>query len=93
MKLDVLSAYLSDLTPDGARGHDVIISLSAMELRIAMMIKNGFSSEEIARLLHISSHTVKTHRKSIRRKLNLKNADINLASYLKLKLGKPSANG
>jgi DNA-binding CsgD family transcriptional regulator len=91
-KLDVLEAYLNDLTPKAVRGHDIIISLSAMELRVGMMIKNGFSSEEIARLMHISPHTVKTHRKSIRRKLNIKNADINLASYLKLKLGRPSAN-
>jgi PAS domain S-box-containing protein len=92
MKLDVLSAYLSDLTPEAARGHDVIISLSAMELRIAMMIKNGFSSEEIARLLHLSPHTIKTHRRSIRKKLNIRNANINLESYLKLKLGKTSEN-
>jgi PAS domain S-box-containing protein len=88
-KLEVLDAYLSDLTPGAARSHGIIISLSAMELRVAMMIKNGFSSEEIAQLLHISPHTVKTHRKTIRRKLKLKNSDINLASYLKLKLGRP----
>ena len=92
MKLDVLSAYLNDLTPQAVRGHDVIISLSAMELRIAIMIKNGFSSEEIARLLYLSCHTVKTHRRSIRKKLNIKNANINLESYLKLKLGKTSEN-
>jgi DNA-binding CsgD family transcriptional regulator len=91
-KLDVLDAYLNDLTPAAARSHDIIISLSAMELRVAVMIKKGFSSEEIARLLHISPHTVKTHRKSIRRKLNLKNANINLASYLKLKLGRASSH-
>jgi DNA-binding CsgD family transcriptional regulator len=90
VKLEVLAAYLNDLTPDAAKGHDVIISLSATELRIAMMIKNGFSSDEIARLLHISPHTVKTHRRSIRRKLNITNADINLSSYLRLKLGKAS---
>lgn len=88
VKLDVLAAYLNDMTPEAAKGHDVIISLSAMELRVAMMIKNGFSSEEIARLLHISPHTVKTHRRSIRKKLNIRNANINLASYLKFKLGK-----
>jgi PAS domain S-box-containing protein len=88
MKLEVLTAYLNDLTPEAARGHDVIISLSAMELRVAMMIRNGFSSEEIARLLHISPHTVKTHRRSIRKKINIKNANINLASYLKLRLGR-----
>jgi PAS domain S-box-containing protein len=92
MKLEVLTAYLNDLTPQAAKGHDVIIALSAMELRIAMMIKNGFSSEEIARLLHISPHTVKTHRRSIRKKVNIKNSNINLESYLKLKLGKTNDN-
>jgi PAS domain S-box-containing protein len=92
-KLDVLAAYLNDLTPEAARGHDIIVSLSAMELRVAMMIKNGFSSEEIARLLHISPHTVKTHRRSIRKKLNIKNAGINLSSYLKLKLRRTNSGG
>jgi DNA-binding NarL/FixJ family response regulator len=90
VKLEVLAAYLNDLTPDTAKGHDIIISLSAMELRVAMMIKNGFSSDEIARLLHISPHTVKTHRRSIRKKLNIRNSNINLSSYLKLKLDKTS---
>jgi PAS domain S-box-containing protein len=90
VKLDVLSAYLNDLTPEAVKGHDIIISLSAMELRVAMMIKNGFSSDEIARLLHISPHTVKTHRRSIRKKLNITNSNINLSSYLRLKLGKAS---
>ena len=90
VKIDVLSAYLNDLTPETAKGHDIIISLSAMELRVAMMIKNGFSSDEIGRLLHISPHTVKTHRRSIRKKLNITNANINLSSYLRLKLGKAS---
>jgi PAS domain S-box-containing protein len=91
-KLEVLSAYLDDLTPEAAKSHDIIVSLSAMELRVTMMIKNGFSSEEIDRLLHISPHTVKPHRRSIRKKLQIKNTDINLASYLKLKLGKASYN-
>jgi PAS domain S-box-containing protein len=88
VKLDVLAAYLDDLTPGAAKGHDIIISLSATELRVAMMIKNGFSSDEIARLLHISPHTVKTHRRSIRKKLNITNANINLSSFLRLKLGR-----
>jgi DNA-binding CsgD family transcriptional regulator len=91
-KLDVLSAYLNDLIPDASKGHDIIIALSSMELCVTMMIKNGFSTEEIARLLNISPHTVKTHRRSIRKKLKIKNSNINLASYLKLKLGKASNN-
>ena len=91
-KLEVLSAYLNDLTGGASKSHDIIVLLSPMELRVAVMIKNGFKSEDIARLLHISLDTVKTHRRSIRRKLNLRNSDINLTSYLKFKLGRESDN-
>ena len=90
-KLDVLAAYLDDLTPGATKGHDVIVSLSSMELRVAVMIKKEFSSEDIARLLHLSPHTVKTHRRSIRKKLGIRNSKINLSSYLKLKLDKETA--
>lgn len=90
-KLDVLAAYLDDLTPGASKGHDVIVSLSPMELRVAVMINSGFGSEDIARLLHLSPHTVKTHRRSIRKKLGIRNSKINLSSYLKFKLGKQAA--
>jgi DNA-binding CsgD family transcriptional regulator len=63
-----------------------------MELRVAVMIKGGFGSKDTARLLHLSPHTVKTHRRSIRKKLEIRNSKINLSSFLKLKLGKKSAN-
>jgi DNA-binding CsgD family transcriptional regulator len=89
-KLAVLKAYLNNLTPGAAKGHDIIVSLSSMELRVAVLVKNGFSSDDIARLLCISPHTVKTHRRNIRKKLNVKNSNINLASFLKLKMGKMS---
>jgi PAS domain S-box-containing protein len=84
-KLDILAALLSDLT-GGSNGHEVIVALSPSELRVALMIKNGFHSEQIARVLHTSPHTVKTHRRSIRRKLKIHNS-VNLTSYLRAKLG------
>jgi PAS domain S-box-containing protein len=90
VKLDVLNEYLKNLAPGVTKAHDIITSLSSTELRVAIMIKNGFSSADIARLLYLSPHTVKTHRRSIRRKLNIRNTQINLASYLKFKLGKVS---
>lgn len=62
-----------------------------MELKVAMMIKKGFSTDEIARMLHLSGHTVKTHRRSIRRKLNIRNSKINQTSYLRFKLDKPES--
>jgi len=41
---------------------------------------------EIARLIGISQDTVKTHRKNIRRKLNICNSKINLTTYLRAKI-------
>jgi PAS domain S-box-containing protein len=89
-KIDVLSALLSDLIPEGSKAHEVIAVLSATELRLALMIKNGFTSDQIAGRLHMSPHTIKTHRRNIRKKLGLHNSKVNLSSYLKLKFSKDS---
>ena len=89
-KIDVLSALLADLTPEGSKAHEVIAVLSATELRLALMIKKDFTSEQIAGLLHMSPHTIKTHRRNIRKKLGLHNSKVNLSSYLKLKFSKDS---
>jgi PAS domain S-box-containing protein len=92
-KLDILTAFLGDLTSYASKGHEVISALSTTELRVALMIKNGFSSEQIARVLHTSPHTVKTHRRNIRKKLKIQNSEVNLMSYLKAKFGKESSPG
>ena len=89
-KIDVLSALLADLIPEGSKAHEVIAVLSATELRLALMIKNGFTSDQIAGRLHMSPHTIKTHRRNIRKKLGLHNSKVNLSSYLKLKFSKDS---
>jgi PAS domain S-box-containing protein len=86
-EFDVLKAYLNELTAGSKDEPDVIFILSNAELRVATMIKNGFSSPEIARLLCVSLDTVKTHRKHIRRKLNISNSKINLTTYLRAKIG------
>jgi PAS domain S-box-containing protein len=88
VKLEVLAACLKELTPGISRGREVIASLSATELRVAVMIKKSFRTNEIARLLHISPETVKTHRRSIRKKLGVAHSAINLSSYLMQKLGR-----
>ena len=86
-EIEVLKAYLNELTADTKDEPGVIFILSNAELRVATMIKNGFSSPEIARLLSVSLDTVKTHRKNIRKKLNISNTKINLTTYLRAKLG------
>lgn len=88
VQIDIIRSYLEDLTPDAPMSSGVIAALSKTQMRVAIMIRNGFSTLEISRLLHLSDLTVKTHRKSIRKKLHISNSKINLATYLKMKLGK-----
>jgi len=85
---ELLVRYIEDLTSDLASDIKIAESLSVSELRIASMIKNGISSEEIARHLYISPSTVKTHRRNIRKKLNIHNSGMNLRAYLESQLGK-----
>ena len=81
-EIEVLSAYIKGLAPESDLHNKIVINLSATEMRIAALIKNGMSSQKIADVLHISLETVKTHRKKIRRKLDINNSSTNLTSYL-----------
>ncbi len=81
-QLDVLETYISNLIPS-TENYNVLTSLTDMEMKISVMIRDGLSSHKITNLLYISIETVKTHRKNIRKKLNIQNSDINLATYLK----------
>lgn len=49
--------------------------LSEREIEIIIHITEGLTSSEIASRLFISEHTIKTHRKNIFRKLEIKDAD------------------
>ena len=82
VELELLLNYVENLTADLASDLKIASALSATELRIASLIKNGISSEAIARHENVSIFTVKTHRKNIRRKLKLKNSGVNLRAYL-----------
>ena len=56
--------------------------LSLTEFEVASLIARGKPSLEIASILNISPSTVGIHRNNIRKKLNLVNKGINLATYL-----------
>ena len=57
--------------------------LSAKEIQICGLIKEGATAKKAAKTLGISPATVQKHRESIRRKLDIINKKINLATYLK----------
>jgi len=59
--------------------------LTSREMDICDLIKKGQSSQEIADKLHLSLQTIQKHRSSIRKKLQLKNKEINLPAYLRYK--------
>lgn len=55
-------------------------TLSQRELQVLQLIANGNTTEKIAAKLHISIHTVNSHRKNILRKLNI-SSPIHLVAY------------
>jgi DNA-binding NarL/FixJ family response regulator len=56
------------------------------------MIKYGMTTDQIAEQLHISPDTVKTHRRNIRKKLDIVGAKSDLASFLRFELTDGSAD-
>ena len=81
--LEFLTANVQDLSNDLTGKISLVASLTPTELRVASMIKKGHLSRKIADKLCVSLHTIKSHRRNIRKKLNIQNSAINLESYLR----------
>ncbi|MFC2140302.1 LuxR C-terminal-related transcriptional regulator [Candidatus Auribacterota bacterium] len=82
--LDIIGTNLNDITSSfGSKITNKMFKLTSRETEICNMIKNGLSSKEIANILNLSFPTVEAHRRNIRQKLEIKNKNINLVSYLK----------
>ena len=78
----LLGGYLRDLTSGFSFEGKLSKSLSRIELHIASMIRSGLSTNEIAEHLNRSVDTIRTHRRNIRKKLNICNSAHSLQSYL-----------
>lgn len=63
-------------------GADIRTFLSQRELKICSLIKKGYSSKEISKMLGISIRTTENHRNNIRKKLSLSAGKISLYNYL-----------
>ncbi len=81
--LEVLAVRIKALIRELANGDESLNQLTPTELRVALLIRDGATTLQIADRLYVSESTVKTHRKNIRSKLNLQKRKINLANYLK----------
>ena len=58
------------------------LSLTSAEISICNMIGKGLQTKEIAQIRGVSEGTINRHRENIRRKLKIKNSDINLMTFL-----------
>ena len=74
---------LSDaVTPMARKLTSGMSALSPTDLQIALLIKEGKSTKEIADTMNLSSKTIEFHREKIRDKLGIKNKKVNLRTLL-----------
>jgi PAS domain S-box-containing protein len=81
--LDILASSLNEIISPFPRSlYFTYLNLTPSEMQIAALVRHGKTTKEIAELLTLSSRTVETHRKNIRRKLGLKDKKENLRARL-----------
>ena len=56
--------------------------MTAKELQVATLVREGKANKEIADLMSVSLNTIEIHRYNLRKKLGLRNKKVNLRSYL-----------
>ncbi len=81
--VDTFSVRLNARNTNEMNDRDGLELLSSRELSVIALIQAGMTTEDIADRLHISPDTVKTHRRNIRRKLDIIGKKDDLASYLR----------
>lgn len=87
-ELKLLQDLMADLTSTLNDQQALCTPLSPTEFRIAVLIGEGLTTNKIARHMHISPETVKSHRKNIRKKLNLSNTRHRLRAHIQAALGR-----
>ena len=66
------------------------VTLSERELEIITLIAEGYTNTQIADLLHLSAHTITTHRKNIMAKLGVRNTAAIVMYAVKTNLVSPN---
>ena len=81
--LDILRSYLNDIvSPFARRLSSGYYGLTRKEIDVALLIKEGKSTKDIAELLHSSVRAVEFHRETLRKKFGLTNKKTSLRAHL-----------
>jgi DNA-binding NarL/FixJ family response regulator len=81
--LAVIEEQLLSLTTGFEKELDAgLLKLTKTEIEVCRLVQAGCSSKDICDAMKISFDTIQTHRKNIRRKLNLNGKKINLHAFL-----------
>ncbi|HID46004.1 MAG TPA: LuxR family transcriptional regulator [Chromatiaceae bacterium] len=81
--VDMLIANLKQVSESLINNHDLLqMKLTPVEIQVANLIREGKQTKEIASLLNLSDLTISTHRKNIRKKLNIKDRKLSLNAFL-----------
>jgi DNA-binding CsgD family transcriptional regulator len=78
-----LEREVRDALLEEAKKYHPLSGLSLREAQVALLVKEGKSSEEIARVLGLSKSAVDFYRKRLRKKFGLKGKKVRLSDYLK----------
>ncbi len=81
--LNILESNLDEIISPFTRKLSLkYLNLTPREIQIVNMIKIGYQSKKIAKIMKISPRTIDTHRKNIRSKIGLGKKRANLRSHL-----------
>ncbi len=82
--LEILQSHIDEIVSPFTRNLSIRQwNLTPTEMRVAILVKQGRKTTQIAKLLELSPRTVEAHRRGIRVKFGLARKKTNLMSYLR----------
>ena len=81
--IDIIESNLNEIISPFIRSiSDKFFKLTPTEIQVINLIRQGKTTKEIAETMNLATSTIDFHRNNIRKKIGIKNKNINLSTYL-----------